>query len=136
MAYSLHNKVIFELVKTREQTVLCDSSSQISTIAMSADKKMIAVGEGKPSQQSGNSMIYLYDTQSRKLVQRYTFHQRGVQALAFANSGTHLISIGVNGENNLAIWDLQTGLVVRSCLVKNTSAVNALRVDPYIGGTE
>jgi hypothetical protein len=62
MAYSLHNKVIFELVKTREQTVLCDSSSQISTIAMSVDKKMIAVGEGKPSQQSGNSMIYLYDT--------------------------------------------------------------------------
>lgn len=27
MAYSLHNKVIFELVKTREQTVLCDSTS-------------------------------------------------------------------------------------------------------------
>jgi hypothetical protein len=27
MAYTLHNKVIFENVKTREQTVLCDSAS-------------------------------------------------------------------------------------------------------------
>jgi WD40 repeat protein len=43
-----------------------------------------------------------------------------------------LISIGVQGENNLAIWDLQTGLVVRSCLIKNTTAVNTISVDPYV----
>ena len=40
--------------------------------------------------------------------------------------------MGVQGENNLAIWDLQSGLVVRSCLIKNTSAVNSVKVDSYV----
>jgi hypothetical protein len=44
--------------------------------------------------------------------------------------------VGVQGENNIAIWDLQTGLVVRSCLIKNTQAVNQLKVDPYVSGGE
>jgi hypothetical protein len=42
----------------------------------------------------------------------------------------------VQGENNLAIWDLQSGLVVRSCLIRNTSAVNAIAVDPYVNTGE
>jgi len=74
MAYTLHNKVIFESVKTREQTVICDSATQLSTIAISQDKRLIAVGEGRPSSKTGNSLIYLYDTESRKLINRYTFH--------------------------------------------------------------
>ena len=106
MVYTLHNKVIFENVKSREQTVLCESASQLSTIVLSADKRMLAVAEGRSNSKTGNSLIYLYDTQDRKLIQRYTFHQRGVQSLAFSNNGQHLISLGVQGENNLAIWDL------------------------------
>lgn len=74
MAYTLHNKVVFESVKTREQTILCDSSSHLSTLAISSDKRFIAAGEGRPTQKSGNSLIYLYDTQTRKLIAKYTFH--------------------------------------------------------------
>ena len=111
---------------------MCESASSISTMVMSNDKKMIAVAEGRPNNKTGNSLIYLYDTVERKLIQKYTFHQRGVQALAFSNNAQHLISIGVQGENNLAIWDIQTGLVVRSCLIKNTTAVNTISVDPYV----
>jgi WD40 repeat protein len=66
--------------------VLCDSTSHLSTIAISTDKRLIAVGEGRPTQKSGNSLIFLYDTQTRKLISKYTFHQRGVQALAFSNN--------------------------------------------------
>lgn len=95
MAYTLHNKVIFENVKTRDQTVLFDSTTQLSTIALSKDKKMLAVAEGRPNTKTGNSQIYLYDTTGRKLIQKYTFHQRGIQALAFSNTGSHLISVGV-----------------------------------------
>lgn len=90
------------------------------------------MGEGRPSSKTGNSLIYLYDTEQRKLIGKYTFHQRGVQALAFSNSGQHMLSVGVQGESNLAVWDLQSGLVVRSCLIKNTPAVNQIRVDPYV----
>jgi hypothetical protein len=68
MVYTLHNKVIFENVKSREQTVLCDSASQLSTLALSADKRLLAVGEGRPNHKTGNSLIYLYDTQERRLI--------------------------------------------------------------------
>ncbi|MFN9904896.1 MAG: hypothetical protein ACK56F_02070 [bacterium] len=64
-------------------------------MALSADKRLLAVGEGRPNSKTGNSLIYLYDTQDRRLIQRYTFHQRGVQSLAFSNNGQHLISLGV-----------------------------------------
>jgi WD40 repeat protein len=131
MAYTLHNKVIFETVKTREQTVLVEGTAQLSTMALSQDKRLLAVGEGRG--RNGNALIYLFDTASRTLVGKFTFHQKGVQSLAFSNNGSFLISAGVQGENNLAIWDLSTGLVVRSCLVKNTTAVNAVRVDPFLG---
>jgi len=49
MAYTLHNKVIFENTKSREQKIFCDSTTQLSTLVLSNDKKMIAVGEGKPN---------------------------------------------------------------------------------------
>jgi len=62
MVYTYHNKVIFENVKTREQTILCDSASQLSTMALSAEKKLLAVGEGRPNSKTGNSLIYLYET--------------------------------------------------------------------------
>ena len=68
MCYTLHNKVIFETVKTREQMILIDSASQLSTIALSADKRLLAVGEGRSHSRTGNSLIYLYDTVDRKLI--------------------------------------------------------------------
>jgi hypothetical protein len=66
MAYTLHNKVIFENTKSRDQTVLTDSTTQLSTLVLSNDKSLIAVGEGKPNK-TGNSYIYLYTTKDRKL---------------------------------------------------------------------
>ena len=95
MAYTLHNKLIFEDVKTRQQTVIADSASQLSTLALSPDRRLLAAAEGRPSSRSGNSEIYLYDTETRTRVKKFTFHQRGVQALIFSNQGGHLISLGV-----------------------------------------
>lgn len=45
-AYTLHNKVVFEKTKTREQQILVDSTVQLSTLALSPDHKFLAVGEG------------------------------------------------------------------------------------------
>lgn len=42
-------------------------------MAMSNDKKLLAVGEGKPNKQ-GQSYIYLYDTTTKELIQKLTFH--------------------------------------------------------------
>lgn len=36
-AYTLHNKVIYENTRTRQQQVMCDSTVQLSTLAISPD---------------------------------------------------------------------------------------------------
>jgi hypothetical protein len=72
-AYTLNNKLIFENTKTREQTVMSDSTVQLSTLALSHDNKYIAVGEGQTNKLN-NSYIFLYDVKERKLLQKLTFH--------------------------------------------------------------
>ena len=42
-------------------------------MAMSPDKKLIAVGEGKTNKR-GNSFIFLYDAESRALITKLSFH--------------------------------------------------------------
>jgi len=50
--------VIFEKTKTRDQQVLTDSSVQLSTLAVSPDRKYIAVGEGSKSEEVAFVLIY------------------------------------------------------------------------------
>ena len=54
------------------------------------------------------------------MVNKLTFHQKGVQAMAFAGKDK-LISIGVAGENALALWDIKQGLVIKSVLLPGHS---------------
>jgi WD40 repeat protein len=74
---TLNNKVIIENTKTREQIVFADSNVQLSCIAMSEDGKYLAAGEGQENAQ-GNSLIYLYDIEKQKLVNKLPFHTKGI----------------------------------------------------------
>ena len=116
--FTLKNKMIIENTKTREQTVFADSLVQLSCLASSVDHKLIAVGEGSINPQ-GISLIYLYDTEKKKLLNRLTFHQKGVQSMTFSTDSKYLITLGVQGEDALAIWDISSGLVVKSALLRN-----------------
>ncbi len=66
-----------------------------------------------------------------RLTQKLTFHERGVQCLAFSNDSRYMVSVGVQKENTLAVWNLSEGLVRKSAVVKCHS-VNQVRVDPYV----
>ena len=81
--FTLKNKMIIENTKTREQTVFADSCVQLSCLASSVDHRLIAVGEGSENPQ-GNSLVYLYDTEKKKLLNKFTFHQKGVQSMTFS----------------------------------------------------
>jgi WD40 repeat protein len=103
--YTLNNKLIIENTKTREQTVLADSTVQLSCIAGSADGKYIAVGEGSPNAQ-GNAIAYLYDVETvppKRLPSRLAFHQKGIQSMAFSYDSKYLITLGVQGDDTLAV---------------------------------
>ena len=51
--------------------------------------------------------------------------------MTFSNCSKYLISVGVQGENTLAIWDISQCLVIKSALIRHY-ATNSIKVDPYI----
>jgi len=78
--YTLNNKVIKEDTKTRKQTVFAESTVRLSCIAQTTDGKLCAAAEGETNP-DGNALIYLFETENNKLMNRLTFHQKGVQSL-------------------------------------------------------
>jgi WD40 repeat protein len=115
--YTLNNKFIIENTKTREQTVFTDSSVQLSCMVSTIDFKMVAVAEGCANAQ-GSALIYLYDCEKRKLINTLRFHTKGVQTMDFTIDGKYLISVGVQGEDDLAVFNIAQNLVVRHHLHK------------------
>lgn len=114
--YTLNNKVIKEHTKTRQQVIMCESTVRLSCLAQSQDLKLLAAAEGEPNS-SGNSYIYLFDMEQNRLINKLTFHQKGVQSMIFAENGKTLVSLSVADENTIVLWDVQQGLVFASTLI-------------------
>lgn len=105
---------------------------QLSCLAVSKDGKYIATGEGSQNP-AGTSLAYLYDVEKGKLITRLTCHQKGIQSMAFFEE-SYLITVGVQGENSVAIWNLRTRVVEKSALLGHY-AVNQIRIDPNVNGS-
>jgi hypothetical protein len=67
---------------------------QLSCLAATKDYKMIAACEGSANK-NGQSLIYLYMSDTKNLINKLVFHQRGIQAAAFSPCSQYLITIGV-----------------------------------------
>ena len=96
ITYSLHNKIIIESTRTRQQTIMTESEVRISCMARSAEERgqILAVAEGEPSRM-GNAIIYLIDVRNQKVSNKITFFRHGVQSMAFSNDGKYLIASSV-----------------------------------------
>ena len=127
IVYTLNNKVIKENTKTRQQNIFADSTVRLSCLAQTENGKIVAAAEGEINS-SGQSFIFLYDMEAHKLITTLTYHQKGVQAVAFADKGKVLISRGVSDENAIAVWDISLGAVLKNALIPghstNQSIVN------------
>jgi WD40 repeat protein len=136
--YTLHNKVIFEKTKTRDQQVCAHSTVQLSTMAISPDHRFVAAGEGSKNNDDVANIL-LYEIQRTELSpyfklelkSKLNFHQKGVQALAFSNCGKFLISCGIEEEGAVAVFDVESGLVLKSFAIKEGN-VASIAVDPFI----
>jgi len=108
---------------------------QLSCIATSNDGRYIAVGEGVPNS-NGVSLILLYDLDKKRLYQKLSFHQKGIQSLCFSYDTKYLISLGIHQENTLAVWDISSasGLVIKH---RNLGEfpTNQIKMDPYVVGS-
>jgi WD40 repeat protein len=78
--------------------------------------------------------VFLYDLEKRKLLNKLTFHIKGIQSIAFSLDSRYLISVGVQGENSLAVWDINSGLVIQKAVLGNY-CTNQVRVDRHVEGS-
>ena len=60
MTYTIHNKIILENTKTREQVIFTESEVRLSTLARNPNERLVAAAEGEPSR-FGNAVIYIMD---------------------------------------------------------------------------
>ena len=108
-----------ENTKTRTQTIMCDSTVRLSCLAQTNDGRYIAAAEGEPNEKE-QSFIYLYDTLTQALINTLTFFHKGVQSMAFAHDGKHLIALGISDESSLALFDVNEGsLICPPTLIRN-----------------
>jgi len=62
ITYTLHNKIIIESTRSRQQTILTESEVRLSCLARSPNERgqILAAAEGEPSR-LGNAIIYLIE---------------------------------------------------------------------------
>ena len=132
ITYTLHNKIIIESTRTRQQTVLTESEVRLSTLARSPNERILAAAEGEASR-FGNAIIYLFDLQQNKLMNKITFFRHGVQSMAFSNCGKFLIAASVPEENVLVVLDVNSGLVCENgtVILEEHQNINKIVVNPY-----
>lgn len=60
----------------------------------------------------GQADIILWDWDSGSILHRMTLHKVKVEALAFSDNEQLLVSIGGQDDNNITIWDVDTGKAI------------------------
>ncbi len=73
------------------------SKEVIAAVAFSPDGRLLAVG-------SWDKKVYLYDTESRKLLKEFTDHKNRVLSVAFHPKGHLLVSGSLDGT--VRLWDI------------------------------
>jgi len=113
-AYSVENLIIVEdLEKERKQRIIT-LPDFISVLTMSKDGKHLLAGAATRNDKD-NANIYVLDiTKDFKVLRTLSFHTRGVQALAFAENGKYLLSVGNFKECTVAVWEYSTGKLLAS----------------------
>lgn len=134
ITYTLHNKIIIESTKTRQQSVITESEVRLSCLARSPNERILAAAEGEASRM-GNAVIYLIDLTQNKLMNKITFFRHGVQSMTFSNCGRFLIANSVPEENCLVVLDVNSGLVCEGgTVILRDESINKIVVNPYSEG--
>ena len=61
--------------------------------------------------------IYIYDLDKKSKICSLAFHQKGIQSMAFSYDNKYLISVGVQSENMLSIFEISSGIVVKNSVI-------------------
>ncbi|CAH3196152.1 unnamed protein product [Porites evermanni] len=112
--------------RDNSQRFFLGHNDDIISLALHPDKQLVATGQvGK------DPYICVWDTRSCQTVSiMKDTHQRGVTCLAFNNSGTLLVSVGLEDYHLIAVWDWKKGRVLAT-VRGHTDRIFDIQFNPY-----
>ena len=107
LIFPIGSQIIIRNVLTRQDSFLRGHDNDISTMALSKSGKYLASGQKTFS--GFKADIIIWDLTTLSLIHRFSIHKVIIQSLDFSFNDKYLVSIGGRDDNNLIVWDVQTG---------------------------
>src|SRR5205085_801931 len=97
---------LWDVLSGAQKIAIQTGASSISTSALSADGRVLALGR--------EHEISLWDALSGKLLRTLTGHQGAINSLSFSNQGRTLASASDDGT--IKVWDVETGQLQKNLI--------------------
>ncbi len=102
-----------KLVSTLRVPILEGAEGQLYALSLSRDGRWLAVGGWTGWDWERRVSVYIFDTQTEQLVQRFAVASWTITSLRFSPDGQHL-AVGMHGQGGLVIVRRSNGQVVAS----------------------
>ena len=109
LIFPIGSQIIVRNVLTRQDSFLRGHDNDISIMALSKSGRYLASGQKTFS--GFKADIIIWDLTTLSLIHRFSIHKVIIQSLDFDFSfnDKYLVSVGGRDDNNLIVWDVQTG---------------------------
>jgi len=104
--------VLSSFSDAHSQTFLRGHTAAINGCVVSPDKQWIASSQGGPTP---DILVW----KNGKIAYKLEEHEKAVQCMAFSDDSRFLATLGGEGDSKLMIWDLQSGYIVTSAVLKS-----------------
>ena len=107
LIFPIGSQIVIRNVLSRQDSFLRGHDNDISTMALSKSGRYLASGQRTFS--GFKADIIIWDLTTLSLIHRFSIHKVVIQSLDFSFNDKYLVSIGGRDDNNLIVWDTQTG---------------------------
>ena len=107
LIFPIGSQIIVRNVLTRQDSFLRGHDNEISIMSLSKSGKYLASGQKTFS--GFKADIIIWDLTTLSLIHRFSIHKVIIQSLDFSFNDKYLVSIGGRDDNNLIVWDVQSG---------------------------
>eukprot|EP01083_Nonionella_stella_P227980 808354_1 len=107
--YALGSTVVVKhLLKNEQYFLQCGSSkTAVSCMKLSNDGKLLATGQ--KTHAGFPASVWIWDLQLRKVLHKLDLYKGKIQSISFSPTNKYLATLGDESNNNLVIWNVETG---------------------------
>lgn len=121
VVYPLGSTVVIKNTRDNTQAFLQGHTDKVSCVALSADGRYVA--SGQVTAMGFQAAVIVWDVEaairnantsddSGEIVYKLMLHKVKIQDLSFSPDGRYLATLGGEDDNNLVVWNLETGKAI------------------------